>query len=54
MSYLGIFGPEFKNSIVIMEICAFEFAYLQIFGARVKYLNLGPQMPYVDIFAPAF
>ena len=29
MSYLGIFGMKIENTIVLFEISALEFAYLQ-------------------------
>ena len=29
MSYLGIFGMKIENTVVLLEISALEFAYLQ-------------------------
>ena len=31
MAYLGIFGMELENNIVIFEICDLEFVYVQSF-----------------------
>ena len=50
MPYLAIFGLEFENNIVIFEISTLVFAKLQTFAEKQKYLNLGPKMPYLNIF----
>ena len=50
MPDLCIFGLEFDNNIVIIEISALEFVYLYNFVKAQKYLNLGPKMPYLVIF----
>ena len=42
MPYLGIFGLEFDDNILIFEISILEFVQLQNFVKKQKYLNLGP------------
>ena len=54
MSYLGIFGLEFDKNIVIFEISTAEFAKLQNFRGKQKWLNLGSKMPYLGIFGMEF
>ena len=49
MSYLGIFGLEFKSDVVIFEISSLDFVWLQNFVKKLKCLDLGPKMPYLDI-----
>ena len=41
---LGIFGLEFENAIVIFQISALEFIFLQILVQIIKLLNLGPKI----------
>ena len=41
---LGIFGLEFENAIVIFQISALEFIFLQILVQILKPLNLGPKI----------
>ena len=60
MPYLGIFdqkyyiwvflGHNFKRTIVIFQISTLKFEYLQNFTKKQKCQNLGPKMPYLDIF----
>ena len=45
MTYMGIFGLEFENSIDVIEITTLEFAKLQNFVKKWKCLNLGLKMP---------
>ena len=47
---LGNFGLELENNIVMFEISALKFVYLQILVERQKCLNLGPKMPYLVVF----
>ena len=41
---LGIFGLEFENAIVIFQISALEFVFLQMLVQILKPLNLGPKI----------
>ena len=41
-----------RKAIVIFEIGTVKFVYLQNFTKKQKCLNLGPKMPYFDIFDP--
>ena len=41
---LGIFGLAFENAIVIFQISALEFIFLQILVQILKPLNLGPKI----------
>ena len=50
MPDLGIFGLEFENNFVIIEIGALKFVVLHNFVKEQKYLNLGPKIPYLGIF----
>ena len=52
MLYLGTFGLQFENNIVIFEINTLEFVYLQTFAKKKKQncLSLGSKMPYLGIF----
>ena len=50
MPYLGIFGLKLKKTIVIFEINTLGFVYLKHLVKKPKCLNLGPKMPYLDIF----
>ena len=34
----------------MFDISTLEFAWLQSFVKKQKYVNLGPKMPYLDIF----
>ena len=45
MPYLGIFGLEIENKIIIFEIGTLEFVQLQNFMKNQKFLNLGPKVP---------
>ena len=54
MPYLGIFGQEFKKTIVIFEISILKFVYLQNFTEKLKCLNVGPKMPDLCIFELEF
>ena len=45
---LGMLGPHFKNTIVIIEISILE---LQNFLHEYKCLHLGPKMPYLGVWA---
>ena len=47
MPYLGIFGLEFENSIVIFEISTLEFIKLQNLEEKQKRLTLGPKLTYL-------
>ena len=49
MPYLGVFGLEFENNIVMFEISTLEFVLLQNFDKKLKCLNLGPKMPYLGV-----
>ena len=42
--YLGIFQLEFEKAIVIFEISALKFVWLQIWQKKQKCLNLKPKM----------
>ena len=52
MPYLGIFGLEFKKTIVVFEISTLKFVYLPKpnFAKKQKCLNFGPNVPYLGIF----
>ena len=52
--YLGIFGQEFKKTIVIYKINTVKFVYLQNFTKKQKFLNLGPKMPDLGILGLKF
>ena len=54
MPYLGIFGLEFENNIVMFEISTLEFFQLQNFVKKQKLLNLEPKMPYLGAFGQDF
>ena len=54
MPYLGIFGQEFKKTIVIFEISILKFVYLQNFLKNQKCLNLESKMPDFGIFGREF
>ena len=54
MPYLGIFGLEFENNIVIFEINTLEFVKLLNPVKKWKCLTLGPKMPYLGIFRLEF
>ena len=47
--YFGIFRLEFKKTIVIFEVSALEFVYLQNFVKKQKCLNLGSKMRYLGV-----
>ena len=54
MLYFGIFGPEFENNFVIIEISTLEFVQMQNFAKKQKCLNLTSKMPYLGIFGLQF
>ena len=54
MPYLAIFGLEFENTIVIVEINALDFFLLQSLGQRQKYLTLGSKLSYLATFELEF
>ena len=54
MLYFGIFGLEFENNFVIIEISTLEFVQLQNFAKKQKCLNLASKMPYLGIFGLEF
>ena len=54
MPYLGVFGLEFKKTIVIFDISTLKFVYLQNFTKKQKCLNSGPKMPDLCIFGLKF
>ena len=43
MPYLGTFGLEFENTIVIFEMCTLEFVQVKNFAKKQKCLNLVPK-----------
>ena len=45
MTYLGIFGLEFENNIVIFEIKSPQICLIT--RLKIKLLRLGPKMPYL-------
>ena len=51
---LGIFGLKLGNNIAIFEINTFKFLYLQHISEKQKFLNLGPNMRYLDSFGLEF
>ena len=53
MLYLGIFGLEFEKAIVIFEINALKFVWLQSLVQK-KFLNLGPKRPNLRISGVEF
>ena len=53
-AWFGIFGLEFEINIVIFEISTLGFNLLQNNVKKQKYLNLGPEMPYLGIFGLEF
>ena len=54
MPCLGNFGVKFENNIVMFEISTLEFGKLRNFVKKLKCLNLGPKMAYLDIFGLEF
>ena len=54
MPYLGVFGLEFKKTVVIFDISTLKFVYLQNFTKKQKCLNSGPKMPDLCIFGLKF
>ena len=54
MLYLGIFGLEVENSIVIFEITTLAFLKLWNFVKKWKCLNLVPKMLFWGIFKLEF
>ena len=54
MPYLGVFGLEFKKTIVIFDISTLKIVYLQNFTKKHKCLNSGPKMPDLCIFGLKF
>ena len=53
MPYLGIFGKDFKTTIIIIEISTLQFVYLQNF-AKKQMSKFGTKMPYLGIFGLEF
>ena len=49
MPDFGLFGLEFENTIVVIEIKALKFFSLPNFVQEQNCLNLGPKMPYFGI-----
>ena len=49
-----MFGLECQNNIVIFEISALKFVYLQNIAKELKFLNLGTKLPYLGIFGLEF
>ena len=54
MPYLGIFGLEFKKTIVIFLINTLKFAYLQTFAKKAKMPKFGPKVLYLGSFGLEF
>ena len=54
MHCLDIFGLQYENDIVILEIGTFKFFYLQNLTKKQKCLNLKQEMPYLGIFELKF
>ena len=54
MFYLGIFGLEFQNNIVIFEISTPQFVKLRHFVKKLKCLNFGQKSLIWVIFGLKF
>ena len=48
------FSARILKNIIIFEISTHEFVKLQNFKKKSKCVNLGPKMPYLDIFVLEF
>ena len=54
MSFQGIFGLDFKNAIVIIEISAFKFFLVENFGVKIKIPKFGTKNALFGYFGPQF
>ena len=54
MPYLGTFGLEFENTIVIFEMCTLEFVQVKNFAKKTKMPKFGTKMPYLGTFGLEF
>ena len=50
----GCFELQFSKAIVTFEISAFEFIKLQSYVQKLKFLKLGPKMPYLGVLGSNF
>ena len=54
MPYLGAFGLELENNIVIFKITTLEYVWLQNFVKKMKMRKFETKMPYLDTFGLEF
>ena len=47
MLYLGIFGLELLETVVIFEVNSSDLFHCRVFCKNLKFVNLKPKMPYI-------
>ena len=54
MTYLGVFGLEIENYILIFEIYTLDFFQKKSLVQKLKLLNLGPRIAYLGVLHSKF